>query len=180
MRRPMHRRGRPDRWSLTSEVVDPLLGKVIDGRFRILSLLAQAAGMGRVYRAEQVQLGRICARLKVLHPKYTGDRDPEFARRFFLEAKVASQLTHPNTVTIFDYGQDKEEDIFFMAMELLGGVDPPPRHPHRRAVPAPSAWRTSAGSFAAACARRTASASSTAISSRRTSSSRSTATSPTS
>jgi serine/threonine protein kinase len=102
-----------------SEIVDPLLGKVIDGRFRILSLLAKG-GMGRVYRAEQVQLGRICA-VKVLHPKYTGDRDPEFARRFFLEARIASQLTHPNTVTIFDYGQDKEEDIFFMAMELLEG-----------------------------------------------------------
>ncbi len=102
-----------------AEQVDPLLGKVIDGRFRILSLLAKG-GMGRVYRAEQVQLGRVCA-VKVLHPKYTGDRDPEFARRFFLEAKIASQLTHPNTVTIFDYGQDKEEDIFFMAMELLDG-----------------------------------------------------------
>jgi serine/threonine-protein kinase len=100
--------------------VDPLLGKVIDGRFRVLSLLARG-GMGRVYRAEQIQLGRVCA-VKVLHPKYTGDRDPEFARRFFLEAKIASQLTHPNTVTIFDYGQDKEEDIFFMAMELLEGV----------------------------------------------------------
>ena len=103
-----------------AEVVDPLLGKVIDGRFRILSLLARG-GMGRVYRAEQVQLGRVCA-VKVLHPKYTGDRDPEFARRFFLEAKIASQLTHPNTVTIFDYGQDKDEDVFFMAMELLEGV----------------------------------------------------------
>ena len=103
-----------------SAEVDPLLGKLIDGRFRILSLLARG-GMGRVYRAEQVQLGRVCA-VKVLHPKYTGDRDPEFARRFFLEAKIASQLTHPNTVTIFDYGQDKEEDIFFMAMELLEGV----------------------------------------------------------
>ncbi len=96
---------------------DPLIGKVIHGRFKVLSLIARG-GMGKVYRAEQSPLGRICA-LKVLNPKYEGDEDPEFQRRFFLEASTAAKLTHPNTVTIFDYGRDG--DTYFIAMEYIQG-----------------------------------------------------------
>jgi len=75
--------------------------------------------MGKVYRAEQAPLGRVCA-LKVLNPNYAGDQDPEFHKRFFLEASIASKLTHPNTVTIFDYGRT-EDDVYYMAMEYLVG-----------------------------------------------------------
>jgi serine/threonine-protein kinase len=75
--------------------------------------------MGKVYRAEQTPLGRVCA-LKVLNPNYAGDGDPEFQKRFFLEASIASRLKHPNTVTVFDYGKS-EDDVFYMAMELLEG-----------------------------------------------------------
>ena len=75
--------------------------------------------MGKVYRAEQAPLGRVCA-LKVLNPSYAGDQDPEFHKRFFLEASIASKLTHPNTVTIFDYGRT-EDDVYYMAMEYLEG-----------------------------------------------------------
>jgi eukaryotic-like serine/threonine-protein kinase len=98
---------------------DPLIGRVIDERFRIVSLIARG-GMGKVYRAEQSPLGRVCA-LKVLNPNYSGEHDPEFHKRFFLEASIASKLTHPNTVTIFDYGRT-DDDIYFMAMEYLEGV----------------------------------------------------------
>jgi len=76
--------------------------------------------MGRVYRAEQAPLGRICA-LKILTTTYEGEHDPEFHKRFFLEASIASRITHPNSVTIFDYGQT-EDDIYYMAMEYLEGV----------------------------------------------------------
>ena len=96
---------------------DPLLGRLINGRFKIISIIARG-GMGKVYRAEQAPLGRICA-LKVLSPKYEGDRDPEFHRRFFLEASTASKLSHPNTVTVFDYGQS--DDLYFIAMEYIEG-----------------------------------------------------------
>jgi eukaryotic-like serine/threonine-protein kinase len=96
---------------------DPLLGRTINGRFKIVSVIARG-GMGKVYRAEQAPLGRICA-LKVLSPKYEGDRDPEFHKRFFLEAATAAKLTHPNTVTVFDYGQS--DDIYFIAMEYIEG-----------------------------------------------------------
>lgn len=98
--------------------VDPLIGRVVNGRFKIISVIARG-GMGKVYKAEQSPLGRICA-LKVLSPKYEGDRDPEFHKRFFLEASTAAKLTHPNTVTIFDYGQDGD-DLYFIAMEFIEG-----------------------------------------------------------
>lgn len=97
---------------------DPLLGRLINDRFRVESVIARG-GMGRVYRAIQEPLGREVA-LKVLDPRYAGDADPDFQIRFFLEASTAAKLTHPNTVTIFDYGKTQDE-IFFIAMELVEG-----------------------------------------------------------
>jgi serine/threonine protein kinase len=97
---------------------DPLIGRLINGRFKIVSVIARG-GMGKVYKAEQSPLGRLCA-LKVLSPKYEGDRDPEFHKRFFLEASTAAKLTHSNTVTIFDYGQDGD-DLYYIAMEFIEG-----------------------------------------------------------
>jgi len=104
--------------SKNSAVPDPLIGRVINDRFKINALIARG-GMGKVYRAEQSPLGRVCA-LKVLNPSYAGEQDPEFHKRFFLEASIASKLTHPNTVTIFDYGRT-DDDVYFMAMEYLEG-----------------------------------------------------------
>ena len=97
---------------------DPLIGRIIGERFKIIGLIARG-GMGKVYRAEQAPLGRVCA-LKVLNPNYAGEHDAEFHKRFFLEASLTSKLTHPNTVTIFDYGRT-DDDIYFMAMEHLEG-----------------------------------------------------------
>lgn len=97
---------------------DPLLGRVINDRFKVLSVIARG-GMGKVYRAEQAPLGRIVA-LKVLQPNYNGENDPEFHKRFFLEASIVSKLTHPNTVTLYDYGQSSD-NVYFMAMEYLEG-----------------------------------------------------------
>ncbi len=97
---------------------DPLIGRTINERFRIVSVIARG-GMGKVYRAEQAPLGRQIA-LKVLEANYQGDNDPEFHKRFFLEASTQSKLTHPNTVTIFDYGKT-DDDVYFIAMELLEG-----------------------------------------------------------
>jgi eukaryotic-like serine/threonine-protein kinase len=99
--------------------VDPLIGRVINDRFKVLSVIARG-GMGKVYKAEQTPLGRICA-LKVLSPKYEGDRDPEFHKRFFLEAATAAKLSHPNTVTVFDYGQSDDGSVYFIAMEYIEG-----------------------------------------------------------
>src|ERR1700729_1989056 len=103
----------------TKAAPDLLIGRLINDRFKITALIARG-GMGKVYRAEQAPLGRVCA-IKVLNPNYAGDQDPEFHRRFYNEASIASKLTHPNTVTIFDYGQT-DDDIYYMAMEYLEGV----------------------------------------------------------
>ncbi len=97
---------------------DPLIGRVVNDRYRITSLIARG-GMGKVYRAEQAPLGREVA-LKVLNPSYQGENDPEFHKRFFLEASICAKLTHPNTVTIFDYGRT-DDDVYYIAMELLEG-----------------------------------------------------------
>ena len=101
-----------------SSAPDPLLGRVIAERFKIKSLIARG-GMGKVYKAEQSPLGRLCA-IKVLNPNYNGDADPEFHRRFFREASITSRITHPNSVTIFDYGKT-DDDVYYMAMEYLDG-----------------------------------------------------------
>jgi len=98
---------------------DELVGRVINDRFRIINVIARG-GMGRVYRAEQVPLGRMVA-IKTLDPRSTGgEHDPQFQQRFFLEASVASKLQHPNTVTVFDYGRTAD-DLYFIAMELVEG-----------------------------------------------------------
>src|SRR5215813_8151518 len=98
---------------------DALVGAVFAGRFRILAPIARG-GMSRVYRAEQAPLGRPCA-IKVLTPKFEGQHDEEFQKRFFLEASTASKLTHANTVRIFDYGYAAEHDAYYIAMELVEG-----------------------------------------------------------
>ncbi|HEX5655763.1 MAG TPA: serine/threonine-protein kinase, partial [Polyangiales bacterium] len=98
---------------------DELIGRVINDRFRIISVIARG-GMGRVYRAEQVPLGRLVA-IKTLDLRHEGgNHDPLFQQRFFLEASVASKLQHPNTVTVFDYGRTAD-DLYFIAMELVEG-----------------------------------------------------------
>ncbi len=97
---------------------DPLIGKVLSGRFRIIEPLG-AGGMGRVYKAMQSPLERLVA-LKVLNPKYAGEKDPGFERRFFNEAKYAAQLHHPNTITVHDYGRT-EDGMLFIAMEYVEG-----------------------------------------------------------
>jgi hypothetical protein len=101
-----------------SAAPDPLVGRVIGGRFKLTALIARG-GMGKVYRAEQAPLGRVCA-VKVLNTNYVGEGDPEFQRRFFREASITSKISHPNCVTIFDYGKT-DDDIYFMAMEYLEG-----------------------------------------------------------
>lgn len=97
---------------------DPLLGKVLSGRFQIVEPLG-VGGMGRVYKAIQQPLDRVVA-LKVLNPRYDGTKDPGFERRFFLEASMTAKLKHPNTITVHDYGRT-DDGIYFIAMEYLEG-----------------------------------------------------------
>lgn len=102
-----------------SDVVDPLWRRVLNDRFTILEPIG-AGGMGKVYRAIQAPLDRVVA-LKVLNSQYANGLDPEFRRRFFLEASMTAKLRHPSTVTVIDYGETKD-GIFFIAMEFLEGI----------------------------------------------------------
>ncbi|MCC6552131.1 MAG: serine/threonine protein kinase [Polyangiaceae bacterium] len=125
-----------------SESIDPLLGKVLNGKFKILSMLA-TGGMGTIYRGEQLPLGRPVA-IKVLIPNHASRQlDPNFHKRFFLEASILARLQHPNIVTVFDYGriEDVEGERFFMAMEYLEGETLFRRVRRQGRLPPPEAMR---------------------------------------
>ena len=96
-------------------MTDPLIGKILNGAYRIDTVLADG-GMGVVYIAEQLSLGRKVV-LKVLRPNFA---DKDFIELFLREARINSQLNHPNVVSVFDFGKT-EEDIVFLAMEYLDG-----------------------------------------------------------
>jgi len=95
---------------------DLLPGAVLDGRWRIEALLG-SGGMGAVYRAEHVHVGRKAA-LKVLHVDLR--RSPAERERFRREARVASRLRSPHVVEVLDFGED-EAGRAYLAMELLEG-----------------------------------------------------------
>ncbi|MCK6548556.1 protein kinase [Myxococcota bacterium] len=101
-----------------SSVPDSLVGTMLAGRYRIDRVVARG-GMGRVYSATQLPLERRVA-VKVLAPKSDTTSDPHFVRRFFLEASVCARLSHPNIVTVHDYGE-ADDGLLFMAMEYLDG-----------------------------------------------------------
>ncbi|MBA2542003.1 MAG: protein kinase, partial [Deltaproteobacteria bacterium] len=93
---------------------DELVGKTIDGRFEVIAPLGRG-GMGVVYRAKQLSIGREVA-MKVLDRRI--ERDVAAVKRFFREAKLASTLQHPNTVPIIEFGQNADGRLF-MVMELV-------------------------------------------------------------
>ncbi len=100
---------------MTSSVADALVGRVIDGRYRILSHLADG-GMASVYVALDGRLDRQVA-LKIMRPGLA--TDDVFVERFRSEARSAARLSHPNVVAVYDQGED-DGDVF-LAMELVDG-----------------------------------------------------------
>jgi serine/threonine protein kinase len=95
---------------------DPLIGRVINGRYRVLQKLGEG-GMSAVYLAEQINIERKVA-LKVLHGEYA--RDELFVRRFRQEAKLAASLNHRNVIQIYDFDQAEDGNLF-IAMEYVLG-----------------------------------------------------------
>ena len=93
------------------------IGQILGGRYRLIELLGQG-GMATIYRAADTGLGRDVA-LKLLRPEYL--RDPDFSSRFHQEAQAAASLSHPNVVTVYDYGEDPSGP--FIVMELVDGED---------------------------------------------------------
>jgi serine/threonine-protein kinase len=97
---------------------DPLVGRVIAGEYRIDELVAEG-GMGRIYRAEQQALGRSVA-VKLVHPSLLGDQS--VVGRFMNEARAASRLNHPNSVSVIAFGATEDGELY-MVMEYLRGFD---------------------------------------------------------
>jgi serine/threonine-protein kinase len=100
------------------DVPDPLVGRVVGGKFSIESELGQGA-MGTVYRARQVTLDKTVA-IKVLNRDLATDAN--FADRFSREAKAASRLDHPNSIRVFDFGREPD-GLLYLAMEYIQGRD---------------------------------------------------------
>ena len=92
---------------------EQLIGQKLAGKFTITGLLG-FGGMGAVYEAIQSPMDRKVA-LKLI-PTY----DPTAAARFEREAYTVSKLTHPNTVTVFDFGHTSDGHLYLSMEHLLG------------------------------------------------------------
>jgi serine/threonine protein kinase len=105
----------PQKATKTPEA-DPLVGAIIDGRYRVKARLGQG-GVGAVYEGEHVETRRPVA-VKVLHAIFSGT--DEFHRRFEREARAASKLTHPSCVSVIDFGRVERIEPLTVGEKLLG------------------------------------------------------------
>src|SRR6516225_3493167 len=96
---------------------DPFIGRdILNGQFQILQRIG-SGGMGAVYKALQPEMNRMVG-VKILHPKLANRQD--LVARFRREARAMSQLTHPNTVKVFMFGE-LEDGSLYIIMEYLEG-----------------------------------------------------------
>jgi eukaryotic-like serine/threonine-protein kinase len=93
-----------------------LVGSIVADRYCILKKLGEG-GMGQVYLAEHVKMGRKSA-LKVMHPGMKSDVDA--ISRFNREAANASRIAHPNVAAVYDFGETPD-GLIFLAMEFVDG-----------------------------------------------------------
>ncbi len=99
-------------------MTDPLIGTVIADKYELLSVLG-VGGMSTIYKAKHKYMGRITA-VKLLH-SYLGT-DASMFQRFQYEAKAASNLNHPNVVTVHDFGVT-DDGRSYLVMDYLEGED---------------------------------------------------------
>jgi len=93
-----------------------LVGQVLADRYHVMKKLGEG-GMGQVYLAEHVKMGRKSA-IKVLNPSMV--YDPDAVARFNREAANASRISHPSVCAIYDFGETPE-GLIYLAMEFVEG-----------------------------------------------------------
>ena len=98
--------------------LNELSGEVLAGRFELGPIIGQG-GYGAVFEATQLSMGRRVA-IKVLRTGLLAAKNG--GERFRAEAYATSKLTHPNSVVIYDFGEDEERGLLFLAMEFLEGM----------------------------------------------------------
>ncbi|HBQ10093.1 MAG TPA: hypothetical protein DEF51_02500 [Myxococcales bacterium] len=96
--------------------VDPWLGRVVEGRYRVLRALG-GGGMGSVYEAEHVELEKRVA-LKVIRPELVAD--DEIRARFLREAKATAKIEHPHVITAMDFGTLPDGGAFLVTTLVRG------------------------------------------------------------
>lgn len=94
---------------------DPLLGRVLDGRYRLIDRIARG-GMASVYEAKDLRLDRTVA-VKVMHANLAEDR--AFLDRFVQEARAAARVVNPHIVAVFDQGES--DGVVYLVMEFVPG-----------------------------------------------------------
>ena len=95
---------------------DALIGTTLAGKYRIDARLNEG-GMGSVYKGTHVLMDKTVA-IKVLRPSLAADE--KIVARFSREARAASRISHPNAISVTDFGED-ENGIVFLVMEFLSG-----------------------------------------------------------
>lgn len=101
---------------MDDEVAADRLGGVVDGRYRLIEVVATGA-MGAVYKAERVPVGKLVA-VKFLHASVA--QEDEFQTRFERETQAMSKLSHPNCVSVLDFGV--WEGAPYLVMDYVSGT----------------------------------------------------------
>ena len=102
---------------MVQPIVQPDEGRLLNGRYQLLERFG-SGGMANIYRARDTSLDRYVA-IKVLRDDKS--RNADFDLQFQLEARAAANLSHPNIVTVYDFGIDNGQP--FIVMELVPGTD---------------------------------------------------------
>ena len=111
-----------------------LVGQVVADRYHVVKKLGEG-GMGQVYLAEHVKMGRRSA-IKVMNPAMV--HDPDAVARFNREASNASRITHPNVCAIYDFGETPD-GLIYLAMEFIEGEPLTDLLEREGAIPVPRA-----------------------------------------
>lgn len=106
----------PDERLMLVSTEQNFIGQTLDGKYRLIAKLGEG-GMGSVYLGVQSQIEREVA-VKILRSEFKVN--PTAVKRFLREARAASKLSHPNSITVYDFGQAMSGDLYIVMERLTG------------------------------------------------------------